>query len=275
MIAKPAALRRYVKRIVDLGSAGHHIRARLHDLNKTFRDKPKADPLIFFVHVPKTAGSTVSSHLHDFLPNGLSHCESFFYDQERVNKASNFSDWLSGHIDLTTAEKTLGQSTNRTVRYFACMRNPTQHVMSHYNWVIEIFYRGGPYYENAPKKIREMCDVLRASPTDPASIAANLERYSYLFLNAQSRYILGHTFDWNSGILRERLSRYEMIVDSSGLSALLDCMLGHAITDGRKENVSPYHFDPAVFETAALKKFLKKRNALDDTLYRTLGLTQG
>ena len=54
----------------------------------------------------------------------------------------NTCDWLSGHIDFATAESRLQNATERPVRYFSCMRSPTKHVMSHYNWLIEIFYRG-------------------------------------------------------------------------------------------------------------------------------------
>lgn len=232
-------------------------------------------PLIFFVHVPKAAGSTVNAHLHDLLPNGFSHCEAFMNIEDRMIQAANSCDWLSGHVDLGTIETILEQATDRPVRYFACMREPAKHVMSHYNWIIEIFHRGGSFYEGHPPRIKEISETIRSSPQDPASIAANLDRFAGLFLNTQSRIILGHKFNWNTGQIYQRLNRYEMIVDSGNVPALLSHLLDQPIERERKENVSRYHFDPAVFESDELKEFLRTRNTLDEILYEVFEPTAG
>jgi hypothetical protein len=65
-----------------------------------------------------------------------------------------------------------------------------------------------------------------------------------------------------------------MIVDSSDVSALLEHLLGRPIGNDRRKNVSPYHFDPAVFDADEMKDFLRRRNMLDDQLYDTLALRQ-
>jgi hypothetical protein len=259
LFAKPAALRKHV----------HHLLAR-----RSHTEGRNARPLIFFVHVPKTAGSTVNSFLHEFLPDGRSHCEAFIHDNDVMVSAVDSCDWFSGHVDFSTAETILGQSTDRPVRYFACMRNPTDHVMSHYNWLIEIFYREKSFYDRCPAVVKEISETIRTTGKDAASIKANLERYGGLFLNTQSRFILGHTFKWDADMLHQRLDRYEMIVDSSDVSALLEHLLGRPIGNDRRKNVSPYHFDPAVFDADEMKDFLRRRNMLDDQLYDTLALRQ-
>jgi hypothetical protein len=54
-------------------------------------------PLLAFVHVPKTAGSTVNAVLDLCSPRGLSHCEVIFHTDAFLDHASD-CDWLSGHI---------------------------------------------------------------------------------------------------------------------------------------------------------------------------------
>jgi hypothetical protein len=235
---------------------------------------PARRPLIFFVHVPKTGGSTVNAILHKLMPDGLSHCESFIHDTKEASARAASCRWLSGHVDLSSAERIIGQATKRAVRYFACMRNPTDQVMSHYNWLIEIFHRDREFYEAHPPEIKAISETIRSTPKHAASIAADLERFAGLLLNVQSTYILGHAFDWQAGVVKQRLARYEMIVDSDDVHSLLSHLAGDAVTRVPRENVSSYHFDPSVFGTDEMRDFLSTRNARDEMLYRSLDLNR-
>jgi hypothetical protein len=230
----------------------------------------KYEPIIFFLHVPKTAGSTVNFVLKNYFSCGYAHCESFIHDNDQLRSALRACEWISGHVDFITADHTLRHCTRREIRYFSCIRSPTTHVMSHYNWLIEIFYRGKDFYNNHPAAIKEISEIVRSSPKDAASIAANLMRFDKLLLNAQSHYILGRTFDWDKDDPHARLDRYEMLVDSSDVQILLAHLVGHALTDDHRENVSTYHFDPAVFETDEMMAFLNERNARDEMLYKSI-----
>jgi hypothetical protein len=230
------------------------------------------DPLIFFVHVPKTAGSTVNAVLHERMPGGRSHCEAFIADQAQWEQSAATCPWLSGHVDLSTAENALSASTSRELRLFTCMRDPTRHVMSHYNWLIEIFHRDAQFYESHPPHIKCISETIRSSPQDASSIAGNLIRFAGLFLNSQSRTILGNGFDWNTGAVYQRLERYEMIVDSDNVAMLTTHLLGEPSATARRENVSRYHFDPAVFDSEEMRDFLRANNTLDELLYAILDL---
>lgn len=230
-------------------------------------------PLIFFVHVPKTAGSTVNSYLREHMPNGHSQCHAFFYDDEELRRISNTCDWLSGHIDFATAESRLQNATERPVRYFSCMRSPTKHVMSHYNWLIEIFYRGKSFYEAHPPIIKEISEIIRGSGSDADSITKNLDRFAGLLLNVQSRIILGHSFNWSDDLVSLRLGGYEKISNSASLDDLLSKIIGAPTRAQRTENVSRYHFDPDIFETEQIQQFLRTRNNLDEILYSTVRTT--
>jgi hypothetical protein len=54
-------------------------------------------PLLAFVHVPKTAGSTVNAVLGHCSPRGLRHCEGILHTDAFLDHAAD-GDWLSGHI---------------------------------------------------------------------------------------------------------------------------------------------------------------------------------
>lgn len=267
LLAKPEMLDQCIKRVSSLWP----IRRLASPQIARSAENRHCEPLIFFVHVPKTAGSSVNAALHEALPDGFSHCEAFIGDADRMRSALNSCGWLSGHVDLSQAEKSLAMHTRRPIRYFACMRNPTDQVRSHYNWLIEIFHRGEEFYETHSPAIKAISEAIRTSPKDAASIKANLHRFGGLLLNTQSTYILGHAFDWNTGDIKGRLGRYEMIADSTDVQALLSCMLGSPSFSDRRENVSCYHFDPDVFDSDEMTEFLQLNNARDESVYRLLG----
>lgn len=106
--------------------------------------------LIFFVHVPKTGGSTVNSCLREYEKNGLAACEHIIHDDAKLAEAANTLSWMSGHVDLVTAHQRLRRVTSRPIRFFSCMRSPREQVRSNYNWLIEMFHREEKFYENHP-----------------------------------------------------------------------------------------------------------------------------
>jgi hypothetical protein len=228
-------------------------------------------PLIFFVHVPKTAGSTINTVLHERIQGGRSHCEAFVANKDEFQQSATTCRWLSGHIDLSTVEKALA-STTRELRLFTCMRDPVKHVMSHYNWLIEIYHRGRDFYEAHPARIKEISETIRSSQQDGHSIAGILSRFPGLFLNGQSRMILGKGFNWNTGMVHQRIGRYEMIVDSNNVDMLITHLLGKPAATIHRENVSRYHFDPTAFDTDEMRDFLRTHNTLDEMLYNALAL---
>ncbi len=226
------------------------------------------NPLIFFVHVPKTAGSTVNAHLAEAMPNGKTHCESIIGKEAAFKKAAETRDWLSGHVNLFTARARLKAMTERPVRYFTCIREPTKQVMSHYNWLIEIYHRGEQFYTSHSSEIRELSLRFRESDnSDPAVIVENLKAAPHLFLNFQSRVILGHRFAWNGGLLYQQLAKYEMVSKEDRLGELIERMTGTRPSLVMSENTSRYHFDSSVFHRDELVDFLKKNNTLDNILY--------
>jgi hypothetical protein len=224
-------------------------------------------PLIFFVHVPKTAGSTVNAFLKRQLPGGLDQCQGLIRSGDNLAEEASRRPWLSAHVDSATAETQLKKATDREIRFFSCIREPVRQVASHYNWLIEIYHRGGAFYQRHPANVKAISEALRSSDHSPASIIALLEKYAGLFLNQQARYILGAGFSWNTGLIHQRLDKYEFIADSCDLAPLLKLIGEGPVGDPLMENVSKYHFDVSAFDSPQVRAFLRKRNTLDEILY--------
>jgi hypothetical protein len=226
------------------------------------------EPLKFVVHVPKTAGSSINAALRKYNPNGMIHCESIIHNEDALRQAVDTMDWLSGHVDLTTAIKALERATKRTVQYYACIRSPAGQVASHYNWLIEIFHKGPKFYDTHPPIIKEISEQIRASNYDSVgSIIENLQKFHGLFLNFQSRIILGKNFNWNTGKVYQKLGCYTMLVDSIFACNVTGEILGGTDFEFSNKNESQYHFNKELFDDSLLLEFLSENNTLDNILY--------
>lgn len=225
-------------------------------------------PLNFFVHVPKTAGSTVNGYLSQLSPNGREHCEGILQNDDKFRRECNRRDWVSGHANYCEVMLRLAAVTDRPIRMFTCVREPTKQLMSHYNWLIEIFRRGETFYNSHPRVIKVISKRIReADNSNPNAIIANLLSAPFLFLNLQSRYVLGNRFPWNQGKIFQRLDDYEFIGHEGTLAALIEKITGSTPVMEKNFNESRYHFDTQVFEEPELKKFVKYNNSLDLILY--------
>lgn len=239
-------------------------------------DEPEINPkpLKFLVHVPKTAGSTINAALKLHNPNGKIHCESIINNEELFKQAANTLDWLSGHVDLASATEALAKATERPVQYFACMRQPRAQVASHYNWLIEIFHKGTAFYEQHPARVKGISSAIRASSNEsPSEIIENLQKFPGLFLNFQSRFILGRGFNWNAGTIYQRLQNYTMLVDNVYAREITARILEFNDFEITNKNESRYHFDKALFDDPLMIEFLRENNTLDEILYE-IGLSK-
>jgi hypothetical protein len=228
-------------------------------------------PLMAFVHVPKTAGSTINSILSQRLRFGVEHCEKIVDDPKALGKGIGRLQWISGHVNYTHLSQRLKAVTDRSIHFYSIMRNPTQQVMSHYNWLIEIFHRDAKFYDQHPDDIKQLSERIRKTDhSNPEAIAALLRDYAGLFLNVQSATILGSNFNWNSGLIMRRLSLYRFVGTERDVPQLIEIMTGKPAKLVRRRNVSPYHFDKGVFEEPHLRNFLMRRNFLDWSLYEAI-----
>lgn len=236
-----------------------------HDITK---EAVKTTPLRFFVHVPKTSGSSINAALLECNPNGLMHCEAIINDTDKLEEYANKADWLSGHIDLITAQEKLTVATTRAVEFYSCMRRPRKQVASHYNWLIEIFHKGPEFYNKHPERVQAISRKIRSSNNESVyEIIANLQQFAGLFLNFQSRFILGRRFNWNTGKIYQQIKKYQVLTNNNNSKEIAEKILGFEDFDFPKINESQYHFDPSLFESSIMMEFLQENNTLDEILY--------
>lgn len=218
-------------------------------------------PLIFFVHVPKTAGSSVNFHLKEHFPNGSAHCEAWIFNDVEMGQLDTLT-WVSGHVRYTEAYSRVQQFTKRRVNFFGCIRYPTEQVRSHYNWLVEIFHRGMEYYESAPDDIKALSKEIRLSGSNSQAIKRILLGNREFFLNCQSSYLLG-----NESVVESALANFKLILTTDKLTDLLSTMIGAKIPALNRKNESPNHFDPHLFYSADMQSFLGRHNAQDEQLF--------
>ncbi|WP_192180067.1 sulfotransferase family 2 domain-containing protein [Mesorhizobium amorphae] len=234
---------------------------RQHFQSHGYREKRyQRAPLIFFVHVPKTAGSTVNSYLMKLLPDGSIHSEGWFYDDANMHRLDALS-WVSGHIPYSVASTRIRQFTNRRVEYFACVRDPTDRVRSHYNWVIEIFHRSG--YDSNLEVVKGMSEQIRNSGYGIPAIQANLLKYRWHFLDIQAIYLAKDREPVAGG----SFGSFKFVATPDRLTDLLYTMTGKKVSVARRENKSSKHFDPQLFREPEMESFLRRHNALDEQLF--------
>lgn len=232
----------------------------------------RAAPLICFVHVPKTAGTTVNRHLRQWSWRGVAHVERCFANPEAQPALIGNCRWVSGHTPLNRFLAALDIcAPERARRFFALMRAPTDQIISHYNWQIEIYRRGEAFYRAHPQSAQEASRRVRETDhTSPAAVIKTLEGLPQLFANLQSRYILGGDVTAFGDQALTRLSGYEAVMRSADVDRLVEVMTGRRPRVERRENRSRDHFDRAVFSHPELRDFLKEFNSLDAALYARL-----
>ena len=229
-----------------------------------------------FIHIPKTAGSTVNAYLERSGALGESHVEAWIENDATTSEKLLNLDWVSGHVPFSHMRARLAKNTARNLRFFTLVRDPIKQLMSHYNWLIEIHHRGGAFYDGHPQRIKEISQAIRSSNNDdPSSVKRQISAAPGLFLNQQSRLVLGdlaHTL--SSDEYDDRLALYNLIATESSLPSFVQQISGLDYEDARRENVSPYHFDKSVFESDALRSFIEERHGADLALYRHLKLSK-
>jgi len=226
---------------------------------------PTDSPLLVFVHTPKAAGSTVIKAL-DEIGAGLGHIERHRQNERLFLQTAESSAWISGHIPIDEFKQRL-EPLDRPIRYFTAMREPHAQVMSHYNWLMEIYFKGDDFYNNHPASVKVISKRLRESNRSKPGVAIrNLRQTPRLFLNYQSRFILGTDFEESGASMDERLNTFEFVSNGTDIDVLLDIM-SPGLTSDRRSNVSRYHFDPRLFRHPTVKKFLAENNHLDQALY--------
>jgi hypothetical protein len=239
----------------------------------TLTDRPAHDverfPLIVYVHVPKTAGSTVNKVLWLCSHRGQGHCEEI--PRPKLLEAARRFDWLSGHLGREGFASSLVW-LDRPIEYFAAVREPVSQLLSHLNWTFEIYNRGQEFFLAHPRKSQLISNDVRATDfSNASSVMALLLRYKGIFLNGQATTILGSNFDTISeSEAARRVASYTYIATEQDLPALYRAFgfaaLPKQVNELRENIAKEYYFDTAIFRSKMLD-FLAEHHRHDFRLY--------
>lgn len=262
---------------------------------------PTDAPLTVFIHIGKTAGSTLNAMLlrHHAaqvsprmwsvagrllpgavidnsvsgrwlargLARGCSHLE-MLAGQPAFDTILRKADWVSGHITRAVMEGHMAR-ISRPARYFTVLRDPTAQVASHYQWWIEIYERGPWRFYRYDAFFRGLSRRIRAADnTDPQQIIPILSEHWSLFLNLQTNYVIGPRDRLSVKEAEAGLDAFAGIGVDNRLDSVFTAMTGAAAPAMRRLNVSRSGLDRSVFHSPAMQAFLQDRNAADNMLYR-------
>ncbi|MFO1098500.1 MAG: hypothetical protein U1E81_09625 [Xanthobacteraceae bacterium] len=233
---------------------------------------PGRYPLIIYVHVPKTAGTSVKKFLRTCAPRGHEEIHTLveLEDYPLLLDTARNADWIAGHVQRDTLAAALVWH-HRPIEYFATVREPIAQLVSNLNFSFERYNRGD-YYDSVDvdTNLRD-ADVISTDFTNPATVIGLLLRYHELFLNVQSRLILGTDFmDISESEASYRLAGYTYIATEYDLPKLYRAFGFAWLPDGADlyhENISKRYLNPSVFESPEMRGFLAKHHCHDQQLY--------
>lgn len=239
---------------------------------------------IFFIHVAKTAGSSVNRFLDRHL-KGEIHCERYLeWSEQKFSNVEYLSglDYISGHQKIFSFFNS-GFDRNS---YFLCtlLRDPFAQLLSHVNWIIHIYDIGPKFFSNHPELIQNVSLNLRKARLDEfEEFKALMFKYRGLFQNNQSRYfmiddsILVNDANGNVKASAEEVIESMKSLDFVGVTEFyeksLELMLVKAGYDlpiqveVANKNVH-YGLGKDILEKPEFKDFLLEYNAVDIALYR-------
>jgi hypothetical protein len=227
-------------------------------------------PLIVFVHVPKTGGTTVGKLLWSCSHRGQGRCEGI--SRPKLLDAARRHDWLMGHLQREIFATSL-ISLGRPIEYFTTIREPISQILSHLNWQFEIYNRGPIFFLAQPRLHQFISAEVRATDFSKASsVIALLFRYKDIFFNFQASMILGNDFAAIPGSeVARRVAAYTFVATMENLSALYPAFgfaqLPKQINVLRENAAQKYYFDTTLFQSQDILDFLAQHHSHDFRLY--------
>lgn len=160
--------------------------------------KPDANP-IFFMHIPKTAGTSFNNYIRQYFGYGMSHTHIQTTPLERQQEMARTSHFLSGHITLEHIPTIFSDRSG--VHRHTIVRQPLKQLHSHIGWVKGIALDpNGDFYRKHHSLVQQMGrDLFQTDLSNPENLkllVENLDGFQIDFFdNIQTRYFLDYRPD--------------------------------------------------------------------------------
>jgi len=235
---------------------------------------------IFFMHIAKTAGTSVNDAFASIL-----NTEDYRFHLEGVN------DWspekldhiktklffISGHLNYLRINDIIGLKDHFKI---TIIREPINQLLSHINWIYSIAEdTNSNFYNNHQSHIKSLSLMIRKTDwtvlTQVIDLFENMSDEQYkLFNNCQTRYLITKQ---NSRTLElsdihealDNISQFDVVLDNSNLNELpillnkeyplLNITIGHSNTNKSKSIT--------ILENSDISEYLQQHIMIDNILY--------
>lgn len=213
---------------------------------------------LIYIHIPKTAGSSISKVLAENAPG-------FWLPNSALNQLAPDNIWgadfLAGHF---TREEILSwvaqhQLDLSGVKFVTVIRHPLEQLQSNLSFPYELKERGAEIEE---PWMREMLSV---SPDSPSEISGVLQRFPWL-LNLQWQYVVKGSYPEEALSAIDHVAVYPAVV--AAMRYCCETLGFEAPVEQVHENRSArYAIERGVFAQSPLREVILERHALDITLF--------
>ncbi|MCF1457084.1 MAG: sulfotransferase family 2 domain-containing protein [Shewanella sp.] len=232
---------------------------------------------LFFIHIPKTAGSSVNSNIQAQLQDnpGFTHAEGMKNDWQNMGNAP----FISGHIRYTDYQRHFAKGEFITLAFF---REPFSHLKSHLNWVRHLSEpEKVEFFNNHSEVVKQISRNLFAkdfyAPSTWAAFADEMKPREYgLFDNPQVRYLadIAPNQKVTTAHLTQALNRLDSLhlvglaeeFDSSMQLVFSAMGFGQPVNEFKSENINRFDYG-ADFSSTEIREHLNPLVQYDQQLY--------
>lgn len=217
------------------------------------------DKKLIFIHIPKTAGSTINKILQNKLGDGKDHIEAWL-GSDKIDKARDLN-WISGHVPRWKMVEYFGNGNI----YFTFVREPHRQLISHLKWQFLVVEKGVRFFKSHPRRNQEIIlDVINTDFSDIKQVIDMLYRNKALFLNFQSKYLYSKDNPkLDEDFINNDLKFFKLIGDTRNVVSDMSKLLNQEIENTKINVNSLCFFDESVFASTEIQDFLMEHHARD------------